>query len=285
MMNELYSETMTVIRTGPLYYLRFPSFTRSGQVKHLFTTRRGGVSGGMLGPMNLSLRSGDRESNVLENYRRICFVGEMYPSDMVFLSPINGEKIITALPEDRGKGLMKPFGLEGIDGMVTNCKNVCLSVLYQDDIPMLLFDPVHHAIGLALLGWRNTAGGMAHKMIAAMEDRFGTKPKDLLVGLGPSLSAKYRYVNQDIAEIYQTVFPFYEDVLKRCEAAAGDEAGYLLNLTEVNRRMIFFSGVPSENISVSDLCTGEMEEYFHSGIRKSLAAPEVGYQGAFLSLI
>lgn len=43
----------------------------TGAVKHLFTTRTGGVSSGIYATMNLSFSRGDDPLNVMENYRRI----------------------------------------------------------------------------------------------------------------------------------------------------------------------------------------------------------------------
>ena len=70
----LQSKTLTVNRVGALYYITLPSFDETGLVRHLYTTRRGGVSEGYFGPMNLGFHRGDSQDAVLENYRRICFV-------------------------------------------------------------------------------------------------------------------------------------------------------------------------------------------------------------------
>ena len=56
---------------GDLEYLTFPELERLECVKHLFSTRTGGVSRGIYSSMNLSFTRGDEESAVLENFRRI----------------------------------------------------------------------------------------------------------------------------------------------------------------------------------------------------------------------
>ena len=66
-------------------YLTFPTLEDTGIVEHLFTTRLGGVSEGVLGTMNLSFQRGDDESNVLENYRRVAKALHCWPDDISLL--------------------------------------------------------------------------------------------------------------------------------------------------------------------------------------------------------
>lgn len=53
-------------------YLTFPGLERTGAVRHLFSTREGGVSGGIYASMNLSYTRGDKKEAVDENYRRVA---------------------------------------------------------------------------------------------------------------------------------------------------------------------------------------------------------------------
>ncbi len=63
---------MRVNKAGEVVYLTFPLLEETGAVKHLFSTRMGGVSEGIYSSMNLSYTRGDREEAVDENYRRIA---------------------------------------------------------------------------------------------------------------------------------------------------------------------------------------------------------------------
>ena len=51
----------------PLLY--FPLLEENGLVKHCFTTREGGVSKGIFESLNLSFTRGDRDEDVMENYK------------------------------------------------------------------------------------------------------------------------------------------------------------------------------------------------------------------------
>ena len=51
-------------RAGEIEYLTFPLLEETGMVRHLFTTRMGGVSQGIYRTMNLSYTRGDEKAAV-----------------------------------------------------------------------------------------------------------------------------------------------------------------------------------------------------------------------------
>ena len=65
-------------------YLSFPAIEETGVVRHLMSTRLGGVSEGDLWSMNVSFSRGDKTENVNENYRRIAAALGCTPEDFVF---------------------------------------------------------------------------------------------------------------------------------------------------------------------------------------------------------
>ena len=138
-------------QAGELEYLVFPKLEETGVVKHLFTTRTGGVSSGIYATMNLSFSRGDDPLNVMENYRRI------------------GEVL--------GNGICRAASYEDIDGLVTDVPGIALVTYYADCVPLYFVDPVHRAIGLAHSGWRGTVAGMAACMVLYMQEHFHSRPE------------------------------------------------------------------------------------------------------------
>ena len=68
------SNTLKVNQYKEMIYLTFPLLENTGLVRHLFSTRMGGVSRGIYSSMNLSFSRGDNKENVDENFRRIAQV-------------------------------------------------------------------------------------------------------------------------------------------------------------------------------------------------------------------
>ena len=173
-------------QTGKLEYLTFPSLTDTGIVKHLFTTRMGGVSTGIFESLNLNFERGDDPEKVRTNYERVAGVLGCSVADMVLSKQTHTTNIRKVTEEDCGKGIIRPLDYTDVDGLITDRKGIVLVTSYADCVPLYFVDPVKKAIGLAHSGWRGTAMGMGQCMVEAMRThseagrRICTQPSALL---------------------------------------------------------------------------------------------------------
>lgn len=256
-----------------LEYLTFPSLERTGIVKHLFTTRVGGVSSGDLATLNLSFSRGDAEENVQTNYNRVARVLDCSPEDMVASHQTHTVNIRHVTARDRGKGITRPRDYTDVDGLMTNEPGIVLVTYYADCVPLFFVDPANRAIGLAHSGWRGTASGMGARMVEAMNKTFGTRPEELYTAIGPSVCVDCYEVSEDVAE----KFSHFPGVVKE-----GRKAGkYQLDLWQANRLILEEAGVPSERIAVTDICTCCNWKYLFS---HRASEGKRGNLGAFLAL-
>lgn len=230
-----------------LEYLTFPLLEGTGMVRHLFSTRLGGVSRGEFSSMNLSFTRGDDENCVRENYRRIGKVLGCEPEDMTAAHQTHTTNIRRVTAADRGKGVTCPRDYENIDGLMTDDRGVVLVTHFADCVPLFFVDPVHGAVGLAHSGWRGTAGKMGAAMVKAMEGAYGTRPEELYTAVGPCICGSCYEVDEDVAMRFRQ-FPG--------AVSPGKEPGkYQLELREVNRQILLGAGVRAERIAVADICT------------------------------
>ena len=160
-----------------LEYLTFPLLEKTEAVRHLFSTRIGGVSEGEYASMNFSIARGDREEAVLENYKRIAGILGCDINDMVASHQTHTTNIRRVTGADRGKGISRERDYENVDGLMTDEPGIVLVTYYADCVPLYFVDPVHRAIGLAHSGWRGTAERMGECMARAMQDAFGSRPR------------------------------------------------------------------------------------------------------------
>ena len=168
---------------GGAEFLSFPEIEKTGVVRHLMSTRLGGVSEGDLWSMNVSYSRGDRKENVDENYRRIAEALGCGMEDFVFSDQTHTTNIRHVTGEDRGKGILRPRDYTDVDGMITDEPGIVLSTFYADCVPLLFVDPVKKAVGLSHSGWKGTAGCMGRKTVEAMQEAFGSRPEDILAGI------------------------------------------------------------------------------------------------------
>ena len=90
------------------------------------------------------------------------------------------------------------------DGLVTNQRGVCLGIYVADCCAVYLVDPVRRAIGLVHSGKKGTELGIAVNAIELMEQRFGSRPADLIVQLSPCIRPPH-YELDFAAEIVRAV--------------------------------------------------------------------------------
>lgn len=249
---------------SPLEYLTFPSLEDipgmkgGGKVRHLITTRLGGVSQGEFASMNFSVERGDREEDVLANYRRIGKVLGCGPEDMTASHQTHTTNIRRVTAGDRGKGVVRPRDYENVDGLITDEQGIALVTFYADCVPLLFVDPMHMAIGLAHSGWRGTVGRMGERMVRAMAESFGSVPSQLYAAVGPSICRDCYEVSQDVARQFTSMLG--DDV-----AVPGRQEGkYQLDLWLANERILEQAGILREHIAVTDICTCHNSDYLFS---------------------
>lgn len=234
-----------------LPYLSFSSYEALPYIRHMFTTREGGVSKDIYESLNLSFTRGDDETAVLENYRRVAQALGTTIDHIVTSDQTHTTNVRPVGKEDLGKGITCPRDYKDVDGMITDQPGVLLATFYADCVPLYFVDPVHKAIGLSHSGWRGTVGRMGQATVEAMERSFGSQPKDLLCAIGPSICQDCYEVSRDVAEAFIFAFPTHEKEILQ----AGALGKYQLDLWKANEIVLTEAGVLKEHIDLAGLCT------------------------------
>ena len=263
-------------RQGEMEYLTFPLLEETGIVRHLFTTRLGGISRGDFSSLNLSFTRGDSREAVLENYNRVGEALGCSPEDMTASHQTHTTNIRVVTDEDRGKGITRPRDYDNIDGLITGERGLALVTYYADCVPLFFVDTSLQVIGLAHSGWRGTVAGMGACMVEAMEKEFGCRPENLKTAIGPSVCRDCYEVSREVAE--QFIRRFGEAVV----TPGRQPDKYQLDLWLANRLLLEQAGVPRENIAVTDVCTCHNCSYLYS---HRVSGEKRGNLGAFLMLV
>jgi YfiH family protein len=255
-------------------YLTFPILEETGVVRHLFSTRVGGVSKGDCESMNLSYARGDEKAAVDENFRRIAEIFGAGPERIVCSKQTHTTNVRLATEADCGKGVVYPLDYDDVDGLITNVPGVLLCTSYADCVPLYFVDTENKAIGLSHSGWRGTVNKMGKRTLQAMREAFGTRPEKVTAAIGPSICRDCYEVDEEVAEQFRKAFPGEWEYL----LYEGKKPGkYQLDLWEANKRVLLREGVLPENLAVTDVCTCCNSKYLFShrascGKRGNLAA-------------
>jgi polyphenol oxidase len=217
-------------------------------VTAVVSTRHGGVSTGPYDSLNLGGHVGDDPHAVAENRRRLAKA--LGVDQLTFADQRHTDRVAVVTPELAGQGHTgvadAAAAFPATDAMITNLPGVALAILVADCAPVVIFDPVHGAVGVAHSGRVGTLRGVVPKTVEAMTAAFGSAPGDLLIGIGPAIgAASYEIGATEVSEVAAVFSP---------ELLTPSRPGHaMFDLTGAIRRQLREAGVPSAN--VHDLAT------------------------------
>jgi len=237
-------------------------FDKQNEIAHFCTSREGGVSVGNYASFNLSPFSGDNPIHFEINLQLLADKLGIIPDKIII--PFQTHE--TEIRHIDRKFLNLPAAekkehLSGIDALITNCPNVCIGITTADCVPLLFFDPVQKVIAAAHAGWRGTCGRIAEKTVLAMISLYNCLPENILVTIGPSISAQVYNVGKELIENFKSArFEASEIFETRNEVI-------FLDLWKANRSSLLSAGIQPHHIETSGICTFTEHEKFFSARR------------------
>ena len=152
------------------------------------------------------------------------------------------------------------------DGLVTNLKDVSLSLRFADCTPIYLYDPVKNVIGNIHSGWKGTVQKIAEVGVKKFIEEYNCNPKDIIACIGPAIGKCHFEVDEDVKNIFEKTF-FYmnitEQIIKKGEIKDNKQK-YFIDTNLINRRLLEDMGLKSENIVESNICTVCHSDQLHS---------------------
>lgn len=246
--------------------LSFQLFNRQKGIRHFISTRKGGVSSGKYASLNLSENVGDNLEQVLENRKRIAIYLGIEVENLLIPDQChtNNVKVLT----DRWNDI----DLGNTDALITNQPGICLCILAADCVPVLLYDPVQQVVASVHAGWRGTAGRIISRTAEQMIKQFGTKPGDILAGIGPAISQANFETGDEVAEQFHFLFSDHPEILWK-----NPETGKIhIDLQAANHILLQRAGLHEENIETIQICTFANPDLFFSARRDGIKCGRFG---------
>ena len=207
-------------------------------MQYFFTNRFGGVSKAPYESLNLGQHVGDEPKDVAKN--RELLREKLGVSKLVFMDQVHGDKVVVIETGDEA-----PI----CDAMITKVPKIGLVVMAADCIPILMYDPVQQAIGVAHAGRKGTLLKVGQKCALAMQEHFGSTMRELQVFMGPSIKPCCYEVGQESTG-------GLEDVVQVREGR------FFLDLQHSNREAFLALGIKEEHIVISEVCSCCDVNYF-----------------------
>jgi YfiH family protein len=152
------------------------------------------------------------------------------------------------------------------DALITNEKNIPIAVRTADCVPVLLEDSKVGVVAAVHAGWRGTVQNIVGKTIEKMIKDFDCNPKDIFVGIGPSISPSVYEVGEEVYQsFYESNYP--NDLFFKQKNQKGK---YLLDLWAANMWQIEQNDIPKSNVEISKMCTFTQNKRFYSARRDTI---------------
>ena len=192
-----------------LVFYQFDSLAHDSDLYHGAFTRLGGVSRAPFESLNLARSVGDDGEAVQENNRRMLGAFGMTPNRAATAWLVHGRSVAVLTHADAGSYR------QGFDAIITRERGLALTMRFADCVPIVFFDPVQRAIGLAHAGWRGVAENVIAATVAALRDHYGSLPRDLWAGIGPCISADRYRVGQEVIDLVASACPPQAPIVRR----------------------------------------------------------------------
>lgn len=274
-------------------YLQFAHLTQFPEIAHGAFTRLGGYSTAATWGLNASFHDENPEHVLHNRLRALQALGvEQNPCATVW--QIHSADVATLEPETwddwRTDWAHRSYMVDGheliwtakprrkADAIITNLRNVTIALAFADCVPIVLYDPIQHVIGIAHAGWRGAARGIAVATIEAMQAQFDCQPQNIYAGIAPSIGPC----------CYETT-PFVQSLFLGCEQFSDvptaeryrgtvresavfktidePETGHSrlhLDLWQTNRNQLLMAGLHPDHIELPGICTGCNTHLFFS---------------------
>ena len=229
-----------------LVYYRFANLASYDQVIHGVFTRLGGVSPSPYDSLNVGHLVGDDHQAVEANHALICQALGISRGDVATAHQVHGSRVALVGPEDRGRVI------PATDALITDTPGIALMLRFADCLPVLLYDPVRRAVGLAHAGWKGTVGGIAAKTASAMMKAYGSRPADIVAGLGPCIGPCCYQVGTEVIESVKAGLNHWQGLLR----FQGDGSVHF-DLWEANRHQLAELGAPPPSPPTLRPCSGQ----------------------------
>ena len=238
----------SIVEKNAYRYITIPELTELG-LKHVFTTIDMDIG------MTTNKRIEDIKGNIIEIYKFL----EIRPKLLFNGYQTHSSNIV--IVDNLEQGLESPLGryFPDTDGLVTTRDDIALITRFADCVPILLFDKRKKVQANIHSGWKGTLKKISSRAIFAMKENFASNPKDIIAVIGSAIGKDDFEVEIDVASQFQDIFGDWNDTIVK-----KNHIKYLIDLQEINKRILLDNGISRENISIIDFSTYKEKEMLHS---------------------
>lgn len=225
---------------------------KQSDLVHAFSPRTWKQENGTTGEFNFALGGESLRLNIQ------CLLRSLgVNKDEVFLvRQVHGDGVYAL--KDTSASPARVAGVPA-DAIITRLVGRPIGILTADCIPVVVYDSRSRAAGVIHAGRKGTAQQIVSKTIQAMHNLYGSKPQDILMGMGPGIGGCCYEVDADCIEPFKKHYPAWKGFVKPRPLGK-----FMLDLFSANAEDAQMAGLEPENISNTGICTSCQVESFFS---------------------
>ncbi len=235
---------------GGLTWFEFSLLQPFYFIKHGCFSRKGGASSPPFDSLNIKLFPEENPASVQENRARIQKALNTQ-SPLVDLEQVHGAAIAVV------QHMPKNLPLSTCDAVITNVRQIPLTVMHADCQACLILDPEHRAIAAVHSGWRGNVQNIYGKVVEKLTQEYGSTPEQLFACVGPSLGPCHAEFKEWEKEWPKEFWPYK------------NENNYF-DLCEIALKQLTEAGIKKDHIEIAKMCSYDQKEYFFSFRRDGL---------------
>jgi polyphenol oxidase len=228
---------------------RFNNLSAISAINHFVSERTAATDQ----EFTLSYSSSPDKDFVRSNRAMLAKALGIAPEKLVMPSQVHKTRVVNVTSATTKDELMET------DALISSEKGICIAVMSADCVPILLYDKKNNVCGAVHSGWKGTVARILEKTLHEMNKQFGTEGKDVIAGIGPSVSQPAYEVGEEVVHAVRQSFSNAADLMIALPANKAK-----LNLWDANKIQLTEFGVPEKQIEISDLCTVLNNNYFFS---------------------
>jgi YfiH family protein len=146
------------------------------------------------------------------------------------------------------------------DIVVSTAPDAAVAVRAADCVPILIADRATGAVAAVHAGWRGTCAGAATAAVNVLGAEFGSRPKNLVAAVGPSIGVCCYEVGSELVDAF-AVAGYARHLIDRWFTSTPPPRGsrarnpLRLDVPGANRDQLILAGVPEAQVYLSGLCT------------------------------
>jgi polyphenol oxidase len=148
-------------------------------IKHCFFSKNGGVSKDVYKSLNCGLGSNDKKENILNNLSIVSKKIGIDKNKLYTMKQTHSNKVSII---DKNNQDIKRVNS---DALITDIKNIVISVLTADCVPILIYDKINSVVACVHAGWKGAKNGIIENTFNQMNRM--NKSNSFYVAIGPCI--------------------------------------------------------------------------------------------------